>query len=162
MEVVNIGGTDYDSYASLDQANAYLAASVNTEAWDAEDDTGKSQLLVTATRILQRQVFATTPTDLVLREATIEYANAIANDPDVASASSTETTLKRLKASTVEIENFRSVDTFSSVSRFPQAVMDLLKLYLGSFSVSGGSFASDVSNCSDFEDSDRPTFNEGI
>lgn len=159
MATVTIDGTDFESYAALADANDYLKASINTEEWDALTDDGKGKLLVTATRIFALVAWTETPPDATLETATIELANILADDPDALNTKTTSL-LKRVKAGSVEVENFRS--TASYTSPFPPVIMTLLKDYLPSVASIGAASSYGVDTESVFDDCDRPTFNGGI
>jgi len=157
MQTVSINGASYNSYASLDEAKTYLAGSVATEEWDTVDDNGKAKFLVASTRVVQRQVWSTEPPELVLKEATIELARILADDPDVFASPSS---IKSIKAGSVMVENFRSYADFASP--FPSTVFALLRPYLANISVVGGAASFDTKNWSDFEEDDYPGYNRGI
>ena len=158
---VTIGDSvDYDSYADLATADAYMAATPNAAAWAALDSDTRGQLLVTATRTFDRQVWQGTATDDAVAEGhqwprtglsgveddelptdlvygTIELAWYIQTTPAVQTSINTENLKKRQKAGSVEIEYFRSFA--NALTRFPLPVQELIGKWLGGAGFAGAS-----------------------
>lgn len=173
---VTIGPKSYQSYATIAQADNYLAADFNASAWQAgEDDDAKGRALVSATRVLERQSWIgdkaesdqdlawprtgtgidgveddEIPADIV--SASIELANIIFTGTDVANTTQEQST-KRQKAGSVEIEYFRS---FDDPSRFPRTVQELISKYLAGSGYSGV-ITSGTDSCSTFDTNFAPT-----
>lgn len=156
---VTIGGTNYDVYADQATADEYLAASIGASAWrDADNDT-KAMGLVSATRALDRQAWIGEKTDPdqtldwprtgiddvdpdtvpdLIVQACIELAAVFVADPEFMSTV-TATVARRLKAGSVEIENFRQ---FGVVPRWPQLIRDLVgQWFAGQGDLAAGSEA---------------------
>lgn len=141
MATISLGSNDYDSYATVEDAAAYLAADVVlAPVWVAASADTQKQALITATRLLQRMTWAagsspdltTTPSEVV--EATILLAAAILQDPALSTTGgSPASSVKRVKAGTAEVEFFSS----RAATRLPPNVLTLLRPLLGSASVGG-------------------------
>lgn len=172
---VSIGGTEYEIYADVPTSDAYMAAEISAAAtkWrDATltDEDAKSRALVSATRLIDRQVWPGTKTepdyqelawprtgtgitgvdpDIVpqqIIDASILLAAEINNGSSVVGSDSTDTRKKRQKAGSVEIEYFRDLD---GGKRFPTAVEELLRQMRGSAMLSSVT-TSGVDTCSRF------------
>lgn len=160
MQTVTISSTDFDTYANVSQADLYLLADTTFATWDANDDDTKGRFLVSATRILDAQDWLTDYDTQTEREtvqpiidASILIANAISNgDTAILGTSATEAENKRLKAGSVEIENFRSLNsnayTGSKRTDFPPAIHALLKPYLAGGNFNAGAQAFGVEGTS--------------
>lgn len=145
--------------ATLDAAKTYLKAAIGAgpDAWNAlATDDLKSKFIVAAFRYLERQVWAGAKTvagqteqwprtgvvdaydvavdsasvPQVLIDAQYELAAIFAGDETVASAASTGSNIKRLKAG-VEVEYFRATDVDSTATKLPQVVMEMVGMFLG-------------------------------
>lgn len=141
MAEVVIGGYPFFSYATTEQAETYSAGAIGADAWRAEMDSNvKNRALVTATRVIDRQRWRGTadtedhafprdgqPIPQAVVDATIELAFLILSGEDVANTSSGQTQARRIKAGSVEVENFKS---FAAVTRFPKTIMELLAPWL--------------------------------
>ena len=152
---VTIGSEPYDVYVSLEDAENYAAAMLNATAWDDATDNQKSVALVTATRTLDRQQWKGTKedednalefpragTDAIpqgIADATVELAVALLGGSSAETSISTESLEKRIKAGSVEIENFRA--RTGNTFRFPLPVQELIRPFLaasGSRVISSG------------------------
>ena len=163
METVTIASTSFDTYATIVQADDYLLASIDFAAWDANEDDAKSRFLVSATRLLDRQSWQSDYNTQAERESITDIVNAsilLANEFSNGNTAllgfgASEAEVKRLKAGSVETENFRSFNsksfTGSKTTDFPDAILAMLKPYLknqsfdafaASFGVSGVGIAS--------------------
>jgi len=153
-EVIAVDGIDYDVYATIEDADAYLGAAYHADSWRAlTDDDVKGMLLVTATRTLGRQTWlgsktvSTQPlawprsetgvtgvTDTVVPEdiinASIELALAILDGSTVQDDQNTAQKIQTLKAGSVGLTYFREAE--GKPLRFPLIVWELVKKYLGS------------------------------
>ncbi|PYE89596.1 DnaT-like ssDNA-binding protein [Phyllobacterium leguminum] len=125
---VVIGGTSYDAYAAVADADAYLNGSVNAAAWVALSEDDKGRAIVTAVRVIDAQNWKGEKTEAdnalawprtcqsdqtklpaALVAVTIQLAFAISQNPELAGgASSGQGGTKRLKAGSVEIEYFNT------------------------------------------------------
>lgn len=140
---VTLGVAIYDVYASQATADAYLAADVTAASWATATNDQKAQALVSSTRLLNRQTWQGTATDTMawprtgttddaqayadVIEASILIAASLIDGTDVITSNGVNLQ-RRLKAGSVEIENFRQ-DPFS-VSRWPMAVGELVNKWL--------------------------------
>lgn len=139
MAIITINGNDYFSYSSVADADVYLTAWYNTEAWFALDDETKGKHLVTATNWLDSLNWKEECSPQSVREtkpgvvaATQLLANSIANgETDWIGGTVQEPGTKRLKAGSAEIEFYASINTFSTpnlnpVSRLPLFIRNLI------------------------------------
>ncbi len=119
MAVIVIGGANYDGYATVAEADTYLAADASRAvAWALLDADAKGRALMSGTRLLERQCWesgtAPDPTGVIiepLRDATILLAADISVDPSKGDSGSTATNLKRAKAGSAEVEFFRDTSS---------------------------------------------------
>lgn len=160
MPTITIGTTDYEVYGDLDEALEYLAADANAATFRDAEEVDQQRWLVTATRIIDRQIYAGEKTDedqtaafprsgisgydedevpQAVIWAEFELANAMANGWDAANVQSTAQTTRRLKAGSVEIEYFRGAE--GEAFRLPLPVTELLSAFFGSSSALAGSLA---------------------
>lgn len=176
MATVTIGGTDYDTYATVAEADEYLAADFTATAWRAEtDEDQKSRALVTATRLLDRQTWpgekadefqplawprtgVTGYDDYEVPQAVIDacclLAKYIHEGSTLETSPTTANNTKRLKAGSAEIEYFFPL---SNGTRLPLPVMELLAGLLGAAGSSVSAAQSfDTDGCSVADDSYRP------
>lgn len=136
MEVVLIGSQPYDAYASIAQADAYLAAALHAGAtWSDASDASKGQALVTAARILDRQRWraeydtqAERDGVAAIRDASIEMALALLEGSDLQTEQVTGQKLSSIRAGSVSLSYFRGAE--GSPRRFPTIVHELLRDYL--------------------------------
>lgn len=154
-------------YANIDTANKYLEAAFHADSWNAlegtEEDETKAKLLVTATRILDRQLWAgtktaepptqtlqwprtntgvdgvtddTIPTDII--NASIELALSLLDGSEVQNEQNTLSKVRSMTAGSVSITNFRGIE---EEMRFPLIVTELIDKYLAGGSTSSTTFA---------------------
>lgn len=166
MGTVTIGSDTFDVYGTAAElatyangSSAYHALYVAAVAADADD---VSRRHVEATRLIQALDFADTAnadvSTAVAAVATACYELVLASlaDDGALTAASTASTIKRVEAKGVAVENFAPVVG----SRFPARVMVHLADLLGSASASayaGGVYSAGTDACSDFDDADRYT-----
>jgi hypothetical protein len=167
MATVTIATVDYEVYADIETADAYLAADFGASLWRAEaDEDQKARALVTATRILDRQLWPGQKEDpdqalawprtgtgisgveddeipQPIIDASIILAKLIHAGSKVDDQATTDTGIKRQKAGSVEIEYF--IPT-TDPSRLPVAVMELIGPFLGGAGFAG-SIASGTGAC---------------
>lgn len=144
---VTIGTDQYPSYASLTEANSYLAADPRySSAWKAAEDEKKAQYLVLATRKIDTLNFSGEkenstqslefpregePFPLAVQNAAILLAGSYAvlppehDDPN-------DPRIKYFKAGTVEYEFFRGVSVDASVLEFGDEILALLSPFISS------------------------------
>lgn len=146
MATIVIDTTNYASYASVDEADAYLKAASHAANWEAATLLQKQQALVTATRLFDRQSWLPTYNTFALRlavasivEATIELALALIDGETVQSASTTGSDIASMSAGSVSI-SFRRMASGQVATRFPLIVQELLRAYLEGAGV--GSYVS--------------------
>lgn len=156
MATITIDTTNYTAYASVSDANKYLGGEFSDAAvrWrDATltDDDAKGRALVSATRLLNRQLWPgektdgedqtdawprtstgisgldedTVPQDII--DASVLIAADINNGVNVTGSTTTDDRIRRQQAGSVSIEYFRDND---GGTRFPTAIQELLAPYL--------------------------------
>lgn len=114
MAEIEIGGNSYFSYATVDDADKYLVVIPGSESWFLLDIEGKGRNLVAASTYLDTLPWSEACGTQEIREtkigvinATILLANMIANgDTDFLGLETSGQDVKRLKAGSVEVENF--------------------------------------------------------
>lgn len=155
---VSIGSDDYTSYADLDTADTYLAASVTVQGWSTATDDTKGKGLVSATRLLDRQLWATGYTTFDERLAIPAIVNAccelagmfIDGSTDPLTSSTTVQTTQSLKAGSVAITYFR-IDP-NLAARFPTIIQELVGPYLaGNANTVATAYIGGTDVCSGFE-----------
>lgn len=172
MTTVTIGSTDYEVYSDETDADEYFNGSINSATWGAFTSDSKKRGLVSGTRLIDRQVWlgekedpeqltAFPRTGLVdgngdsltaaeaqvyVKEASQLLAYDLLEGEELETSATTEDLTKRIKAGSVEIENFRaSIDT---ATRFPLDVMELLRFFMASQTAISGSISSGVDGVS--------------
>lgn len=142
MATVTIGGNTYPVLDTQANVLAYLSGSATPQAsaWVAASADAQRQAMVEATRLLQRQVWIASVAEAIadadsenipqlIKDAFAELAAYVASgDLAFLTASTTANTQRRLKAGSVEIENF--FIAAATGTRFPLNVFELLKAYL--------------------------------
>ena len=149
------GGTEYAVYADVDTADTYLAANFLATAWFDQTDDQKAQLLVTATRLFDRQCWLGEKTDPdqplqwprkntgiegveddVVPEnvinGSIEMAFAILDGNEAINSSNPGAQkLRSLAAGSVNLSWFRGAEGQNArFDRFPLPVQELIGRYL--------------------------------
>ena len=115
MATLTIGTETFTVYATVATADAYLTANIDFALWDANSDDDKGRFLVSATRLLDQQIWLDDYDTVSEREvvtniinASIELANYLSNgNTGILGLSEKEAEAKRLKAGSAEIENYR-------------------------------------------------------
>ncbi len=177
MARITIGGVGYDSYASLAEADKYLAADFSATAWhDEADEDIRGRALVTASRLLDRQpwvgakededqttAWPRTGVDGVedgdippqLVEATIVLASLILEGADTATNPTTQSNIKSQRAGSVAQEFFRPDP--KQAGRLPLPVQELLAGLMGSSATGiAATLSYGVDGCSTADDSYTP------
>ncbi len=172
MPTVTIGSNSYAVYSSLDYANKYLAGDFTATKWRAEtDDDVLKRALISAARLLDRQVWPGTKEDADQLEAwprtgvsgvedgeipqQIIDANAllakyIHEGSSVETSTSTANNTRRLKAGSAEIEYFFPL---TNGTRLPLPVQELLAGLLGTGgAVIAAAQSFDTDRCSSADD----------
>lgn len=148
MATITIGGNDYFSYSSVADADIYFAASLDAATWSALSTDEKGVFLIQTARLLDRQKWRDGYTTQVLRLATDDIVTAsyeiaillAKGETAVLTSASNFDATKRVKAGSVETENFRNFS--EPATRFPTQVHELLADYLLSNSPSLGLISS--------------------
>lgn len=146
MATVTIAANEYPVIDTQAAVIEYLAASVSEQAtaFIAATSDNQKKAMVEATRVLQRQAWIDSVADdvasantsdlpLPIRQAFAELSASISNgDLSSVTNASTENLQKRIKAGSVELENFRSFRVSATGTRFALPIWELLKAYLAS------------------------------
>jgi len=185
MATVTIDSTSYTTYASVATADTYMDAEVSAAAtkWrnaTLTDADAKARALVSATRVIDKQLFPGSKTDedqslawprtgtglsgvetdvipQQIVDASILLAAEINNGVDVGGSATTYDRIKDQKAGSVSISYFKD---FDEGTRFPTTIQELLNGLLGSGSGLtglGSSIAYGADTCSDFDDDYEPS-----
>lgn len=157
MQVVLVNSQPYDSYASITQADAYAAAALHAANWLAASELTKAQALVTSTRVLDRQRWASDYEEQAAREdvqaiidACIEMSIALLDGSDLQSEQSTAQKLQSIRAGSVGLSYFRGAE--GRPHRFPLIVAELLRDYLVGADFALGMVATGTDGTSSTED----------
>lgn len=166
MLTVTLGANDYNVYADIEFADAYLEADPDADAWRAATDDQKGRALVSGTRVLNVQNWKGSPTDEdqtdawprtgiddvdedtipdAIAQANALLASAVLNGVDIVNYTSTANLQKRIKAGSVEVENFRPVDVEGLP--LPQLVWKLIRRFIVGQGVAGAR-SSGTDGCS--------------
>lgn len=159
-EEILIGSLHYSVYATVEEADDYLAAAIHADTWraDTTDTETKQRALITATRLLDRQSWRgdKTDSDQALENprtgidpydydnvvsATIELALALV-DGSEAQNETTANKIVSLKAGSVSLQFLPGADGVPT--RFPKIVQELIGRYIGGDSSSIGPKATGV------------------
>jgi len=178
-------GPGINTYVTRAEADLYMADSFGQSAlWAALTNDQKDQALLTAFKLLDRQVWqgeatgeadfprtgltdcaglavddSTVPDDI--ESAQIELAFAITQNPGLVTSTSTDDNTKRLKAGSAEIEFFNRDGSPSQViGRFPANVMELIHCFLASYAGALGGAESFGTECPETFDVDGFDRNE--
>lgn len=164
MAEVTIGDRTYPSLSSYEEALDYNEANLGASDWrDAEEDDQK-RAVVSASRMFAVLEWAGEKTDgyselpwprkntgiegvtddeipQPILDGVNELAAALISNPELASTPAGQQAVRRLKAGSVEIENFRIITgAGGEVTRLPLSVLELIGPYLSGDgeSVEGG------------------------
>lgn len=175
MTTITIGTADYQVYGNLVDAELYLAARIGSDIWDTKDNNVKNRALITATRLLDRQIWqgtktvdsqlldwprigvvdaegiavddATVPQDIV--DGSFEFALMLINNTELVNEDTTGSNIQRLKAGEVETWFFRPT---LGKSRIPSVVLELVGQYLDSALNAEKGFISGGDELSSFDE----------
>jgi hypothetical protein len=165
MAIVLVDSLEFDTYASLADADEYLAGDFAAAAWRAESvvDNDRARALVTATRLLDRlnwdgektdpdQLHAwprTGFTDLdedIVPQPIIDASILLAREIQAGSAvdgqATTGSNVRRQRAGSVEIEYFNP-NLLSDAARLPVAVEELVSRFLAGAAFGPVAFGTD-------------------
>lgn len=119
MAQIDIAGTNYDAYADVAFADAYLAADIaRATGWDGLDAAVKARAMISASRLIASQSWANgsapaydladidAAAALAIQEATAILAADIAADPTIIEGFGGKRETKRVKAGAAEVEYF--------------------------------------------------------
>jgi hypothetical protein len=166
MPTVNIDGVDYEVYEDTDAIDEYLNAAAHGASWrDLTDDDEKGRYAVTASRLLDRQLWKGDATGLSgqtlawprtgtgvtgveddvipdpIYSAYFELCLALVDGSTVQTDQNTAQKAQSLSAGSVSITYFRGAE--GDPLRFPLIVQELLNPYLAGTGQSlGGALAS--------------------
>lgn len=187
-KTVCLDAIDFPVYADLDDAQKYMTGNYNNSSWfdPITDNDTRKRLLITATRILDRQRWRGSPSGLSgqtlawprtgtgvpgvtdtevpkeIEYACIELANLILNGSDVEENPQPGVqTINSFKAGSVAITYFRDAENvFLKRARFPTVVQELI----GKFLEGTGVHVTGVATGTDGESVTREDFgfNEGL
>lgn len=186
---VTINSQPYWVYADVETADLYLQANYLAGVWfDLTDQDQKAQLLVTATRLLDRQCWLgektepspspthtlawprtgtgiegveddVVPDDII--NGSIELALAILQDDSVVNSQTPGAQkLRSISAGSVNLQWFRGAEGTARFQRFPQVVQELVGRYLCGSQTVAGLFVSGTGGISVTEDD--LGYNEGV
>ena len=153
MATIVIGSNSYSSYASVAEADAYLAASINYATWTALTTDDKGRFLITASRFLDTITWQstclplTTQANIVTATILIAEQLALGNFALIGGAP-IDDDVKRYKAGSVELE-YQSKPWFITRNQWanmPVAIFNLLRPCLQLTTGVGGasSFGTDA------------------
>ena len=152
VEAYTVYGITSDA---VQDADDYFAARIDVAEWDAAVTLGKQQAIITAARMIDRQIWSgdktvtaqfndwprdsatcrgtavtdgTIPDDIAYGE--FELALALLKDADVQNNSSAGSNVRRAKAGSAEVEFFAPTTNTSSDTRFPTVVHELIGCYM--------------------------------
>lgn len=147
MATITISGNNYNSYATVAEADIYLIPSVNFETWNLLTTDTKGKYLVSASRYLDGLPWKDSCLPLTdtgnINKATILIAEQLAlGNVGITGGTVAEEDVKRYKADTVEIE-YQSKPWFISSSvnpyaNMPLAILNLIKNCLKGYGFSVG------------------------
>lgn len=191
LSTLVIGGEDYQSYASLAEADLRLAVDATRKVtWEALTDEQKNINLVAATNRLDLELWVgektggegvqenkwprtnvtyedgtAVPTDEVpieLENATIILAGSIALDAANADSGTSGSNTKMVKAGSAQVAFFRPTIPGKPIQ--DETVFDLIRQWLEGSQVSSstGNFASGTGESSDFCDTDAPALSSPL
>lgn len=168
-----------NSYVTLAEAESYFEDSVKFEDWAAYGDEIKNRALVTATRLMERQVWKGEKTSSgqslafprsgltdrqggtvddssipdVVKNAQCELALALLEDSAVEGQNNAGSNIRSVRAGPTQVDYFRP----TGGPRFPHLVHEMLYPFLSSASETGGPAGTGLSNDSKFDDSYKIT-----
>ena len=178
INTITVGTTDYTSYASLVEADDYLAVdAIRFDSWDALTDDQKRKMLISATRRMDTLVWkgektggdsqvnqfprtgltypsgsstSTTEVPLDIEDATILLAGSMAMDAEGALNSSASNT-KKVVAGSASVEYFK---TTQGQPIGDALVYSIILPYLSASDSSTGNYVSGNDGISSFTDID--------
>lgn len=185
ISTITIGGVDYQSYASVAEADAYLAVDpTRSAAWAALNTDTKGSYLVAATRrmdalrwsgskvsssqelqwprsgVTDRDGNAVSETGIpqALEDATILVAGSVALDTNTANTASSGSNIKAVGAGSARVEFFRPT---TGKALQDETAFALIQDFLAGDVEDGFGLASGTSGTSSFTDATDPGLTEG-
>lgn len=172
MAIINVDGIDYEVYEDLDAVDEYLGGAAHAGNWRAlTDDDVRGRYAVTATRILERQIWKGTATglsgqtlawprsgtgvtgveDTVIPDGVLnayyELCSALTDGSELQNEQNTAQKVQSLSAGSVSITYFRGAE--GEPLRFPLIVQELLNPYLAGTGTSvAGAITTGTDGCS--------------
>jgi hypothetical protein len=159
MAVIDLGGNNYDSFITQDDATVYLAGDVSrAPGWALLASDAQKRALISSTRMLQTMPWcddpppdpAVDPADQVIQDVTAMLAADLAAKPKLFADASGSTNVKSVKAGSVNVEFFSPV---AGGAPIPMALWNrLLAAGLvclgttGATSINDGPFISGISD----------------
>lgn len=189
LTTITINSVEYQSYASVTEADEYLAVDPERgAAWATLDNDTKGAHLVAATRRLDMESYPgekedenqTTewprtnatcngepiPDGIIpqeLEDATILLAGSIALDASAAAGGIAASNIKSAGAGSAKVEFFRPTSSNFSLATMQPTVFATVRCLLSGSQSSGAGYglASGTGRCSPFDDKDAPGLTEG-
>lgn len=188
MGTVTISGTSYEVYGTSTGLKAYMAAHMNSAAYDDASSNDRKKAHVSATRWLDRANWQGQKYDLVTPQ-TLEHPRTGLTDKDgnavdettvhesvefatyelvlylLADAEATQafdqgSNVKKVQAGSASVEFFKGTD--GKYPRFPTEAHELIRYFLEGASGLTGPMAPGTSAGSAFDDDDRYGLNGGL
>lgn len=189
LTTLTIGGNDYVAYATVAEADAYLAVDpTRGPAWAQLTEDQKASNLVAATRRLDLLEYSGTKADpaqenqwprenatcngdpvsssgvpVELQNATILKAGSITLDASQSNAGGSGSNIRSVQAGSAQVEFFRP--TIPGLGLQDETVFSLVRCLLAGSSAAGAvgfGVASGTTGESIFEDPDYPALDEGF
>ena len=118
MAVIDLGGKNYDSFITVEDATIYLAGDVSRAAgWALLNADAQKRALISATRMLLTLPWcgetpdpAVDPADAVIQEVTAMLAADLAARPKLFADATGNSNIKTVKAGSAQVEFFSPVD----------------------------------------------------
>lgn len=117
MAVIDLGGNNYDSFITVEDATIYLAGDVSrAAAWALLAEEAQKRALISATRMLLTLPWcdaapdpAVDPADPIIQEVTAMLAADLAAKPKLFADASGSSNIKSVKAGSAQVEFFSPV-----------------------------------------------------
>lgn len=180
MGQVTISGTDYDVYGTTAGLKSYMAANINSAAYDDASSTDRKKAHVSATRWLDRANWQGAMTDLVtpqplefprtgltdkdgnevasdavpdeVDEACYELVIYLLDDATITQSPDQGSNVKNVQAGSAQVEFFKG--TQGKFPRFPIEAHELIRYFLEGASGISPPYAPGASVESQFDDCD--------
>lgn len=188
MGTVTISGTSYDVYGTSAGLKAYMAAHMNSAAYDSASSNNRKKAHVSATRWLDRANWQGQKYDLVtpqvlehprtgltdkdgnevdettvhesVEHATYELVLYLLDDSTATQSLDQGSNVKRVQAGSAQVEFFKGTD--GKYPRFPTEAHELIRYFLEGASGITAPYAPGVDVESQFDDCDGYGLSEGM